>query len=205
MGITNRALSFAIVATIFSLLVFGCAGTVVTSKSLGQAQDTSIGPVLVAPDGRTLYTYDKDDKGVSNCSGLCAAAWPPLLAPDSAHATDSFTVITRSSGDKQWAYKGQPLYLYIEDSIPSDVDGDGADGVWHVARPPKPELSPLSERIKIHETLRLLIELGYDAAVDDTMKINIAGAIRDFQRDHNLPVNGKVTDGLLATLRNAKQ
>ncbi len=71
--------------------------------------------------------------------------------------------------------------------------------------PPKLELPPLSERIKIHETLRLLTELGYDAAVNDTMKINIEGAIREFQRAQNLPVDGKVTDDLLATLRNAKQ
>ena len=71
--------------------------------------------------------------------------------------------------------------------------------------PPKLELPPLSERIKIHETLRLLTKLGYDAAVDDKMQINIEGAIRDFQRDHDLPVDGKVTDGLLVTLRNAKQ
>ncbi len=135
METTNRALPFAIVATIFGLLLFGCAGTVATSESLGQTQDTSIGPVLVAPDGRTLYTFDEDDKGVSNCSGLCATAWPPLLAPDSAPATDRFTAITRSGGDKQWAYNGQPLYLYIGDSMPGDVDGDGVDGVWHVARP----------------------------------------------------------------------
>ena len=135
MGTTDRALSFAIVATIINLLLFGCAVTVATSESLGQAQDTSIGPVLVAPDGRTLYIYDNDEKGVSNCSGLCAAAWPPLLAPDSAHATDPFTAITRSGGDKQWAYNGQPLYLYIGDSMPGDVDGDGVDSVWHVARP----------------------------------------------------------------------
>ena len=135
MGTTNRALSFTIGAIIFSLLLSGCSGTVAKSESLGQAQDTFIGPVLVAPDSRTLYAYDKDDKGVSNCSGLCAASWPPLLAPDSAHATDSFTVITRSGGDKQWAYNRQPSYLYIGDSMPGDVDGDGADGVWHVARP----------------------------------------------------------------------
>ena len=135
MGTTNRALSFAIGATIFSLFLFGCAGTVATSESLGQAQKTSIGPVLVAPDGRTLYTYDKDDKGVSNCSGLCAAAWPPLLALDSARATDSFTVITRSGGDKQWAYNGRPLYLVFGDSLPGDVEGDGADGVGVCARP----------------------------------------------------------------------
>ncbi len=135
MNTTNRISSFAIAATVFSLLLFGCAGTVATSENLGLAQDTSIGPVLVAPDGRTLYTYDKDGRGVSNCSGLCATAWPPLLAPDSARATDSFTVITRTSDDRQWAYNGKPLYLYIGDSMPGDVDGDGADGVWHAARP----------------------------------------------------------------------
>ncbi len=135
MGTTKRALSLAIGAAVLSLLLFGCAGTVATSESLGQARDTAIGPVLVAPDGRTLYTYGKDGEGVSNCSGLCAAAWPPLLAPDSARATDGFTAIARSGGGKQWAYNGQPLYLYIGDSMPGDVDGDGADGVWHVARP----------------------------------------------------------------------
>ncbi len=135
MGTTKRALSLAIGAAVLSLLLLGCAGTVATSESLGQARDTAIGPVLVAPDGRTLYTYGKDGEGVSNCSGLCAAAWPPLLAPDSARATDGFTLVTRSGGDKQWAYNGQPLYLYIGDSMPGDVDGDGADDVWYVARP----------------------------------------------------------------------
>ncbi len=135
MSTTKRALSLAIGVTVVSLLLFGCAGTVATSESLGQAGDTAIGLVLVAPDGRTLYTYDKDGKSVSNCSGLCAAAWPPLLAPDGADATDGFMVVTRSGGDRQWAHDGQPLYLYVGDSAPGDVEGDGADGVWHVARP----------------------------------------------------------------------
>jgi predicted lipoprotein with Yx(FWY)xxD motif len=135
MGATSRVLSFAIGALGFSLLLFGCAGTLATPESLGQARDTSIGPVLVAPDGRTLYTYDKDGTGISNCSGLCAAAWPPLLAPDGARATDGFTLVTRSDGGKQWAYDGRPLYLYFGDSMPGDVDGDAADGVWHAARP----------------------------------------------------------------------
>ncbi len=135
MGTTSRAFSFMIGAAAFGLLLFGCAGTVATPESLGQTQDTSIGAVLAAPNGRTLYTYDKDGTGVSNCAGLCAAAWPPLLAPDRAQATDGFTLVTRSGGDKQWAYNQRPLYLYIGDSMPGDVDGDGADGVWRVARP----------------------------------------------------------------------
>ncbi len=131
----NRASSYAAIATVIGLLVAGCAQTVATSKNLGQAHDTALGPVLVAPDGMTLYTYDKDGDGISNCSGFCAVAWPPLLAGDNAEATNSFTVIARSGGDPQWAYNGQPLYLYIGDSKPGDVDGDGVDGVWHVARP----------------------------------------------------------------------
>jgi predicted lipoprotein with Yx(FWY)xxD motif len=131
----NRARSCAAIATVIGLLVAGCAQTVATSKNLGQAHDTALGPVLVAPDGMTLYTYDKDGDGISNCSGFCAVAWPPLLADDNAEATDSFTVIARSGGDPQWAYNRQPLYLYIGDSKPGDVDGDGVDGVWHVARP----------------------------------------------------------------------
>ncbi len=131
----NSASSYAAIATVIGLLVAGCAQTVATSKNLDQAHDTALGPVLVAPDGMTLYTYDKDGDGISNCSGFCAVAWPPLLADDNAEATDSFTVIARSGGDPQWAYNGQPLYLYIGDSKPGDVDGDGVDGVWHVARP----------------------------------------------------------------------
>ena len=131
----NRASFYAAIATAIGLLVAGCAQTVATSKNLGQAHYTALGPVLVAPDGMTLYTYDKDGDGISNCSGFCAVAWPPLLADDNAEATDSFTVIARSGGDPQWAYNGQPLYLYIGDSKPGDVDGDGVDGVWHVARP----------------------------------------------------------------------
>jgi len=70
----------------------------------------------------------------------------------------------------------------------------------------KPELPPLAERVKTHEALRLLAELGYEpGTVDRMMATNIAGAIREFQRSHGLPVDGKVTDGLLTALRNARQ
>lgn len=68
----------------------------------------------------------------------------------------------------------------------------------------KQDLPPLSDRVKTHEALRLLSELGYDAgAVDATMALNIEMAIREFQRTHNLPIDGKVTDDLLTALRNA--
>ncbi len=130
-----RVRTCALLLTMLVLLGPGCAGTLATSQSLGRTHETALGPVLVAPDDRTLYTYDADGDGVSNCSGLCAIGWPPLLAPDGAQATDGFTVITRAGGDRQWAHNGKPLYLYIRDSKPGDVTGDGVDEVWHAARP----------------------------------------------------------------------
>ncbi len=69
-----------------------------------------------------------------------------------------------------------------------------------------PERPTLSERIMTHEALRLLIKLGYDVGtVDATMTLNIDGAVRDFQRRHDLEVDGEITAALLANLRKAEQ
>jgi predicted lipoprotein with Yx(FWY)xxD motif len=46
-----------------------------------------------------------------------------------------WTVIVRNDGSKQWAYKGKPLYKWMDDHKPGDVDGDGRNNVWHVASP----------------------------------------------------------------------
>jgi len=68
------------------------------------------------------------------------------------------------------------------------------------------QLPPLTERVKMHEALRLLTKLGYDeGTVDATMKTGIQDAVREYQRVNALPVDGKVTDSLLASLRTAKQ
>ena len=41
---------------------------------------TAMGPVLADAKGMTLYTFDKDADGKSNCNGKCAENWPPLKA-----------------------------------------------------------------------------------------------------------------------------
>lgn len=91
--------------------------------------------ILVDGKGRSLYTFDKDQSGKSECTLLCAVAWPPLVAPVSAKAFGQWTVTTRPSGVMQWVYKGSPLYTYRFDSKRGDIRGDGAEGVWHLARP----------------------------------------------------------------------
>ena len=87
--------------------------------------------------GMTLYTFDKDTagNGKSACNGPCAASWPPLLATATDKASGDYTIVTRDDGAKQWAYKGKPLYLWVNDKKPGDKTGDGVGGVWKIAKP----------------------------------------------------------------------
>jgi predicted lipoprotein with Yx(FWY)xxD motif len=92
--------------------------------------------LLVARNGMTLYTFDKDSKNRSNCEGGCLVAWPALTADDSTKVSGDFGFIMRSDGKKQVAMDGKPLYFYVGDTKPGDVTGDGSGGVWHVVRNP---------------------------------------------------------------------
>lgn len=82
--------------------------------------------------GMTLYTFDMDKGGTSHCYNLCAGMWPPAIAPSKAAAHGNYSLVTRSDGAKQWAYRGKPLYLYRQDNRPGDTFGDGVKAVWHV-------------------------------------------------------------------------
>lgn len=85
---------------------------------------------MTDPDGRTLYTFDKDESGKSNCSGTCLDTWPAFLSKPSAAAQGEFSLIN-STGGRQWAWKNKPLYYYTGDVSTGDRNGDGSSGVWH--------------------------------------------------------------------------
>ena len=99
-----------------------------------QTVKTDKGDVIAAANGMTLYTFKKDESGKSNCYDDCAKNWPPYLADASAAPEGDYTLVERKDGSKQWAYDGRPLYLWQNDKKPGDVTGDGAGGVWHVAK-----------------------------------------------------------------------
>lgn len=88
-------------------------------------------------DAFSLYTFDSDTSGVSNCNGGCLAAWPPLLADDDDEASAPYSIITRAMGTnpaaKQWAYHGMPLYFYIGDTAAGQTTGKALPK-WHLAR-----------------------------------------------------------------------
>ncbi len=101
---------------------------IITTKT-----DTTIGSYLADGLGKTLYTYDQDTEGVSNCSGSCLSAWPAFEAKGEATLPANVTIIKRSDGSSQYAYNGMPLYYFVSDTT-GKVTGDGVNN-FHVAKP----------------------------------------------------------------------
>ena len=112
------------------------AGTALAAEDYGplKVQTTSIGKVLADPNGMTLYTYDKDGPGKSNCNGECAEYWPPMKAASDAKAVGDLTIVKRDDGTMQWADGGKPLYTFVKDKKPGDVTGENFKNVWHVIK-----------------------------------------------------------------------
>jgi len=101
---------------------------------------TSLGPVLVGPNGLSLYTHAGDTASSSSCTGACATAWPPLTVATGATAagatgvSGTFATLTRADGSTQVTYNGLPLYGWQGDSKLGDVTGQGVEG-FSVAKP----------------------------------------------------------------------
>lgn len=95
---------------------------------------TRAGRVLSTPAGMTLYTYDKDNLGQSQCYGECAEYWPPFLASATSVPSGDLTLVYRTDGRKQWANNGMPLYTFAQDKNPGDVEGNNYHNNWHVVR-----------------------------------------------------------------------
>jgi predicted lipoprotein with Yx(FWY)xxD motif len=117
-------------------ILHGIAAASLLLCTFAHAQDKpvkSANGIVVSPSGMTLYTFDKDSKGKSNCSGQCAAKWPPFTV-GTAPKSNEYSTVKRDDGTAQLAYDGKPLYLYTGDSKPGDRNGDNVNGVWHVVK-----------------------------------------------------------------------
>jgi len=96
--------------------------------------DTKMGKILADAKGMTLYTFDKDAMGKSNCDEACLKKWPAFHAAAKAKAEGEWTLVKAADGKEMWAYEGKPLYTFAGDKKPGDMTGDGVGGVWHVAK-----------------------------------------------------------------------
>jgi len=114
----------------FKALVLAAA-LALPAMALATEPATMKGGMMVDSQGMTLYTFDKDSGGKSMCNDDCAKNWPPLTAPADAKADGKWTAIKRDDGKMQWAYDGKPLYTFVKDEKPGEMNGDKMKGVWH--------------------------------------------------------------------------
>src|SRR5262245_9534705 len=123
-GLTGRWSTGVIVAAALGVVGFLAAGAVASGTARSSAtvslRETSLGMILVAPNGHTLYLFRKDTNDKSACSGSCAQFWPPLLTRSKPTAgpgvrASLLGTTKRSNGSMQVTYNRHPLYGFVLD------------------------------------------------------------------------------------------
>jgi predicted lipoprotein with Yx(FWY)xxD motif len=81
-------------------------GPIQTDARVTLSDHPDLGSILADRSGRTMYLFTNDESNVSNCSGGCARAWPPLLtvgAPQTGDGVNaaSLATIERDDGSMQ--------------------------------------------------------------------------------------------------------
>ena len=104
------------------------------------------GKILATPNGQTLYRRDAHayqtggghslrhgvvmrpavgrQLGTKVCEGSCLEKWTPFFASDSDQPSGYWEIAQRGDGSRQWAYRGFPLYTYVGDTKPGDINGN---------------------------------------------------------------------------------
>lgn len=119
-------------AIALALLLSGTAATL--AAEAWKEAEAGGAKIYTDANGMTLYTYDKDSAGVSNCYDTCATNWPPLMAAADAQPQGDWTIVERKDGTRMWAYEGKPVYTFVKDQKAGDMTGDGVNDVWHVVK-----------------------------------------------------------------------
>jgi predicted lipoprotein with Yx(FWY)xxD motif len=103
---------------------------------------SAYGRVLFDGRGFALYAFTRDPRGRSTCSGPCAKAWPPYLAPSGVRGgagakAGLVGTIRRADGSRQVTYAGLPLYYYVGDRKSGQILCQNVaefGGTWLVVR-----------------------------------------------------------------------
>lgn len=105
-----------------------------------KTMETSLGEIIVAGNGMTVYYFTKDtkDSGISACVDNCLKQWPPVLVEDEPKfegITAKIGTIDAADGKKQVTVDGMPVYYWYKDTKAGDVSGQDVGKVWYVVAP----------------------------------------------------------------------
>jgi predicted lipoprotein with Yx(FWY)xxD motif len=91
--------------------------------------------ILVNRNGLTLYSLSAERHGRFICTtAFCLSLWKPLLVARGVTPTGvkGLSVVKRPDAKRQVAFRGAPLYRFVQDTKPGQVKGNGFKdvGVW---------------------------------------------------------------------------
>ena len=145
---SNRVRFVGLAMLVMALVLAGLAAAAGSSRAAAgsaarlSVRSTEFGKALFGPTGKVLYVFGADRGSRSNCYGVCAAAWPPLLtsaAPVAAAGVEAklLGMTKRKDGRLQVTYNGHPLYYYSADKVGKVMCQHATmhGGLWLIIKP----------------------------------------------------------------------
>jgi predicted lipoprotein with Yx(FWY)xxD motif len=86
------------------------------------------GRLLQTARGFSVYAFDGDTPKRSGCDAACEARFVPVQAPATARRHGEWSIFVRASGERQWAFRGRPLYVFAEDGRVRSLAGSDVPG-----------------------------------------------------------------------------
>src|ERR671934_1092256 len=137
LGVAATALTLVALASILA-----ASQAAPTAAARLTVRSTEYGKALFGPSGKVLYVFGADRGSKSNCYGVCAAAWPPLLttaAPLAGAGVQAslLGMTKRKDGKLQVTYNGHPLYYYSADKVGKVMcqHANMHGGLWLIIKP----------------------------------------------------------------------
>jgi predicted lipoprotein with Yx(FWY)xxD motif len=143
-GLVATATAVATFAALaFVLLHPGASSAAQAKGTVVSTASTGLGRILVDSRGHTLYLFGKDKNDKSACAGMCASAWPPLIAAGKPLAgagakASLFGTTKRADGRMQVTYNRHPLYTFVKDTKKGQTNGEGLSAfgaAWDAVSP----------------------------------------------------------------------
>ena len=86
------------------------------------------GRLLHTSRGFSVYAFDRDTRTRSACDAACERSFVPVQAPAAGREHGDWSIFVRASGERQWMFRGKPLYTHSNDSRVRSLAGSDEPG-----------------------------------------------------------------------------
>jgi predicted lipoprotein with Yx(FWY)xxD motif len=99
--------------------------------------------MLTTNENAAVYAHEEEYGGTIRCRDECTVRWEPLMAPAIAREIGEWTILERGPGERQWAFRDQPLYTHRLDTENWSQEGSDEAGWYNVFTQRVPEPPPV--------------------------------------------------------------